>query len=84
MVRLTAVFPNAIPPESTGDTKKSCFLGGLCGPLKAALAWELCLNGRGNIGFQDLKFVAQRIEQLDNQAISDDLEPHGSHYHRTL
>ena len=44
--------------------------------MKSALAWELCLDGRGrNISFRYLKLAAQRIEQWDNPEIRDDLEP---------
>ena len=73
MMLLVATFPNAMPPERSEETKKSHFLGSLMPNLKAALAWELCLDGRGhNMTFRNLKMAAQRVEQRDNPEISDD------------
>ena len=45
MMRLAAAFPHAMPAERAEETRKTCFLSGLCPNLKSALAWEMCLDG---------------------------------------
>ena len=73
MMRLAAAFPHTMPPEWTEETKKSRFLGRLCPNLKSALAWEMCLDGRGcNRTFEEIKDAARQVEQRDDPNMSDD------------
>ena len=45
MIRLAVAFPHTMPTAQSEDTRKTCFLSGLCPNLKSALAWEMCLDG---------------------------------------
>ena len=47
MMRLAAAFLHAMHTAWAEETRKTCFLSGLCPNLKSTLAWEMCLDGGG-------------------------------------
>ena len=73
MMRLAAAFPHAMPAERTEETRKTCFLSGLCPNLKSTLAWEMCLDGGSRqMTYEEIKDVARRVEQREDPTTSDD------------
>ena len=74
MMRLAAAFPHAMPTERAEETRKTCFLSGLCPNLKSTLAWEMCLDGGGRqMTYEEIKDVARWVEQREDPTTSDDL-----------
>ena len=73
MMRLAAAFPHAMPTERAEETRKTCFLNGLCPNLKSTLAWEMCLDGgRQQMTYEDIKDAARQVEQREDPSMSDD------------
>ena len=73
MMRLAAAFPHAMPAERVDETRKTCFLSGLCPNLKSALAWEMCLDGGSRqMTYEEIKDVARQVEQREDPTTSDD------------
>ena len=72
MMKLAAAFPHAMPAERVEETRKTCFLSGLCPNLKSALAWEMCLDGGGwQMTYEGIKDTARRVEQREDPTTSD-------------
>ena len=60
MMRLAVAFPHAMPAAWAEETRKTCFLSGLCPNLKSALAWEMCLDGGGHqMTYAEIKDAAR-------------------------
>ena len=73
MMRLAVASPHAMPAEQAEETRKTCFLSGLCPNLKSALAWEMCLDGGGHqMTYEEIKDAARRVEQREDPSMSDD------------
>ena len=74
MMRLATTFPHAMPTERTEETRKTCFLSGLCPNLKSTLAWEMCLErGRWQMTYEEIKDAARQVEQREDPSMSEDL-----------
>ena len=73
MMRLAAAFPHAMPMEWAKETRKTCFLSGLCPNLKSALAWEMCLDGGSRqMTYEEIKDSAGWVEQREDPSMSND------------
>ena len=73
MMRLAAAFPHARPAKWAEETRKTCFLSGLCPNLKSTLAWEMCLDGGGRqMTYEEIKDAARWVEQREDPSMSDD------------
>ena len=73
MMRLAAAFPHTMPTERAEETRKTCFLSGLCPNLKSSLAWEICLDGgRQQMTYEEIKNAARWVEQREDPSMSDD------------
>ena len=73
MMRLAAAFPHAMLTECAEETRKTCFLSGLCPDLKSALAWEMCLDGGGQqMTYEEIKDAARWVEQQEDPTMSND------------
>ena len=73
MMRLAAAFPHAMPAEWAEETRKTCFLSGLCPNLKSTLAWEMCLDGgKQQMTYEEIKDAARHVEQREDPSMSDE------------
>ena len=72
MMRLATAFPHAMPVEQAEETRKTCFLSGLCPNLKSTLAWKMCLDGgRWQVTYEEIKDATRWVEQREDPAMSD-------------
>ena len=73
MMRLAVAFPHAMPTVQAEETRKTCFLSGLCPNLKSALAWEMCLDGGGcQMTYEEIKDATRWVEQREDPSMSND------------
>ena len=69
---MAAAFLHAMPAMQAEETRRTCFLSGLCPSLKSALAWEMCLDeSRCQMTYEEIKDAARWVEQREDPRLSD-------------